>query len=236
VEYVILPFENATGAQGVAGVQEGVRAALIEWLRTNHAAVADKIPEAPVPITLPEAGTATKIFNWFAAQTTPTPCRKIVNGTLQATRKTAAGTTEAGLSVRVSDAKRGGIERTHTVWNEAASASDPSVYLELACGAASWIVEPGNALQPAPARQLGEANTTLVQAKLESKKDPIRAKALAAYSVQQAKNADAMEKQLATAPVRVLKVAGAKPSIPPVASTMASTRADLAEEFRRSIP
>jgi tetratricopeptide (TPR) repeat protein len=234
VEYVILPFENATGVPGLAGVQEGARAALIEWLQTNHAVVADKIPEAPVPITLPEAGTATKIFNWFAAQTTPTPCRKVVNGTLQGARKTAAGTTEAGLSVRVSDARGGGIERTHTIWGEAASPSDPYVYLELAAGAASWIVEPGNALQPAPALQLGEANATLVQAKLAKEaKDYAKGKALAAYAVQQAKNADALENQLAKAPVRVLT--GAKAPVPPVASTMASTRAELAEKYRQSI-
>lgn len=234
VEYIILLFDNATGVEALSGVEEGARAALIEWLQTNHAVVKDKIPEAPIPVTLPDLGSVMKIFNWFVTQITPTPQRKTVNGILLGPR-TVNGNTEAGLSVRVSDAGSGRIERTHTIWSSTTSPGDQYVYLELACGAASWIYKPEDPMQPASAYQLGPANATWARA--AETKDPAKKKALAAHAVQLARDAEDTERRLATvAAAGGLAGAATKAVATPVASTIAADRLAMFQEYLESLP
>lgn len=172
----VLPFLNATGAESLAGMEHGARAAVVAWLVANSAAAdgtpiaaaGDSViidaPDTVVAEPFPDVGGVGKFLNWVWRQTTPPRPALVVDGTLLY----RAAAREVGLALNVRERPGGPVIRAWRVYAPASSQTEFAAVEKLAAQGASWIREPGLTLSPTRAVETFELNQRLVLARAQA--------------------------------------------------------------------
>lgn len=160
--FVILPFANATATATIKGMEQGARAAVVDWLVTRKQAVRDEADQVEEAL-FPELGTAGKLLNWLAAQLTPR-CPQVV---AEATLVYYPGRQEAGLVLTARDTPGGRIARTRTFTAVTQPDDELETFVDLAHQGASWLLDEPQTLGARAATQLHAAHQLAVWARVQ---------------------------------------------------------------------